>query len=158
MSSTLATSAPYHPSSNGLAECAVKLVKKGFKKDKEGSMASRIARVLMAYRTTPHGQSTTGMKPSELLQGRCMLDLLKPNVNERVEYWQLRQKLAHDHSAKKRDFKEGDSVYTQSFGTGPRWLSCVVQETTGPASFLVAKATRWSIVEKTPGPIETQEA
>ena len=77
------TSAPYHLSSNGLAERAVQLVKKGLKKEKEGSMSSRIARVLMAYRTTP--QSTTGMTPSELLQERRIrtrLDLLKPNVSE----------------------------------------------------------------------------
>ena len=56
--------------------------------EKEGTrMASRIAWVLMAYRKTP--QSTTGMTPSELLQRRRIrtrLDLLKPNVNERVEY------------------------------------------------------------------------
>ena len=62
------TSAPYHPSTNGLAERAMQIVKKGFKKDMEGSMSSRISRVLMAYRTTP--QSTIGVTPSELLQGR----------------------------------------------------------------------------------------
>lgn len=62
------TSAPYHPSTNSLAERAVQLVKKGLKKEKEGSIVSRIARVLMAYRTTP--QSTIGMPPFELLQGR----------------------------------------------------------------------------------------
>ena len=46
-------------------------------------MASRIAKVLMAYCTTP--QSTTGVSPSELLQGRRIhtrLDLLKPSVTE----------------------------------------------------------------------------
>ena len=48
------TSAPYHPSSNGLAERAVQIVKKGLKKTTEGSMKSRIAKVLFAYRNTPH--------------------------------------------------------------------------------------------------------
>ena len=132
------TSAPYHPSSNGLAERAVQLVKKGLKKKKEGSMSSRIARVLMAYRTTP--QSTIGMTPSELLQGRRIrtrLDLLKPNVSERVEHHQFQQKLARDSSAKERAFKKGDSVYAQNFGTGSKWLSAVIQEVTGPVSFLV---------------------
>ena len=62
------TSAPFHPATNGLAEHAVQIVKKGLKKEKGGTMASRIAKVLMAYRTTP--QSTTGVSPSELLQGR----------------------------------------------------------------------------------------
>lgn len=132
------TSAPYHPSSNGLAERAVQLVKKGLKKEKEGTMSSRIARVLMAYRTTP--QSTTGMTPSDLLQGRRIrtrLDLLKPNVNERVEHRQFQQKLAHDSSAKQRAFQKGDSVYAQNFGTGSKWVSAVIQEVAGPVSFLV---------------------
>ena len=132
------TSAPYHPSSNGLAERAVQLVKKGLKKEKEGSMSSKIARVLMAYRSTP--QSTTGMTPSELLQGRRIrtrLDLLKPNVNERVEHRQFQQKLVHDSSAKERTFEKGDSVYAKNFGTGSKWLSAIIQEVTGPVSFLV---------------------
>ena len=132
------TSAPYHPSTNGLAEHAVQLVKKGLKKEKEGSMSSRIARVLMAYRTTP--QSTTGVTPSELLQGRRIrtrLDLLKPNVNKRVEYHQFQQKLAHDSSARKRNFERGDMVFAHSFGTGSKWLPSVIQEVTGPVSFLV---------------------
>ena len=59
------TSAPYHPSTNGLTERTVQVVKKGLKKKKEGSMISKLARVLMAYRTTPH--STTGVMLSELL-------------------------------------------------------------------------------------------
>ena len=57
------TSAPYHPATNGLAERAMKIVNKGLKKEVGGSMATRLAKVLMAYRTTP--QSTTGMSPSQ---------------------------------------------------------------------------------------------
>ena len=56
--------------------------KKGLKKEKGGSMTSRIAKVLMAYRVTL--QSTTGVSLSELLQGRRIrtrLDLLKPRVS-----------------------------------------------------------------------------
>lgn len=53
------TSALYHPSSNGLAERAVQIVKRGLKKVTSGSMQERLARVLMAYRITP--QSTTGV-------------------------------------------------------------------------------------------------
>ena len=47
------TSAPYHPASNGLAERAVQ---RGLKKVTEGTMGSKLAKVLFAYRITP--QST----------------------------------------------------------------------------------------------------
>ena len=101
-------------------------------------MSSRIAKVLMAYRTTP--QSTTGATPSELLQGRRIrtrLDLLKPSVNARVEYHQFQQKLAHDSSARKRNFERGDTVFARNFGTGSKWLPSVIHEVTGPVSFVV---------------------
>ena len=61
------TSAPYHPASNGLAERAVQVIKRGLKKVTEGTMGSRLAKVLFAYRITP--QSTTGLAPAELLLG-----------------------------------------------------------------------------------------
>ena len=75
------TSALYHPASNGLAERAVQIVKKGLKKVMEGSLPSRLAKILMAYRITP--QTTTIVSPAELLLGhlpRTRLDLLKPNI------------------------------------------------------------------------------
>ena len=77
------TSAPYHPSTNSLAEKAVQIVKKGLKKIIDGLIKSRLARILLAYRTTLH--STTGNTPAKLLLGRNLrtrLDLLKPNTAE----------------------------------------------------------------------------
>ena len=58
-------SAPYHPASNGLAERAVQIFKRGMKKMKAGSLTDRITRVLFSYRITP--QTTTGLSPAELL-------------------------------------------------------------------------------------------
>ena len=78
------TSAPYHPSSNGLAKRAVQIVKKGLKKTTEGSMKSRIAKVLFAYHNTPH--CTTGNSPAKLLLGRqfhTRLDLIWLNMLRR---------------------------------------------------------------------------
>ena len=60
------TSAPYHPASNGLAERAVQIVKKGLKKNTRGSMRTRLAQVLFSYRLTP--QSTTGVHLSPTLK------------------------------------------------------------------------------------------
>ena len=77
------TSAPYHPSSNGLTERAVQLVKRGLKKITRGSMKSRLAQILFHYRLLP--QTTTDVAPSELLLGqhpRSRLDLLKPHTAE----------------------------------------------------------------------------
>ena len=63
-------SAPYHPSSNGLAERAVQVVKRGLRKVTKGSLRSRLATVLFFYGLAP--QSTTELSPSELLLGRCL--------------------------------------------------------------------------------------
>ena len=81
------TSAPYHPATNGLAERAVQTVKRGLKKETQGSMKIRLAKILMAYRSTP--QSTTGMSPAQLLLGRHIrtrLDLLVSSTSEKVEH------------------------------------------------------------------------
>ena len=62
--------APHHPSSNGLAERAVKTFKEGMKNcisSSSESIECCLSRVLFQYRITPH--STTGVSPSELLFG-----------------------------------------------------------------------------------------
>jgi len=132
------TSAPYHPASNGLAERAVQIVKKGLKKVVSGSMNTRLAKVLFAYRITP--QSTTGVSPAELLLGkrpRTRLDLLRPNTAQRVEERQQAQKRKHDLKARERAFKKGDDVFVKNFGSGFRWLPGKIVNITGPVSFHV---------------------
>ena len=47
------TSALYHPASNGLAERAVQMVKKGLKKETSGTFSTRLVKVLLTYRITP---------------------------------------------------------------------------------------------------------
>ena len=132
------TSAPYHPATNGLAERAVQILKKGLKKEKQGSVSARLARVLFGYRITP--QSTTGVSPAQLLlnrQPRTKFDLLRPNLTERVEQHQSQHKSNHDGSSRERRFSKGETVYAQNFGQGQRWIPGVIQEVTGPVSFLV---------------------
>ena len=113
-------SAPYHPSSNGLAERAVQTVKKGLRKVTSSSMNKRLAKVLFSYRITPQG--TTGLAPAELLLGRCrrtQLDLLRPNMADRVEERQRQQKKQHDSKAKARIYLwEGRSCSGKELRTG----------------------------------------
>ena len=136
----LATSAPYHPASNGLAERAVQIVK-GLKKETSGTMASQLARVLCSYRITP--QTTTGVSPAQLLLGRrprTRLDLLKTNLAERDEQKQLDQKARHDQRAKARSFRVGDTMFVQNFGFGDQWLPGVILSLSGPVSYIVELA------------------
>ena len=132
------TSAPYHPSSNGLAECAVQIVKKGLRKITQGTIRSRIAKILFSYRLTP--QSTTGISPSEILLGRqprSRLDLLKPHTAEKVEKNQLNQKKHHDSRSVDRSLEAGDPVFVRNHQGRIKWLPGVIQQKTGPVSFEV---------------------
>ena len=87
------TTAPYHPASNGLAERAVQTLKTRLKKITAGNIEDKLARFLFQYRITPH--TTTGQSPAELLMGRrprSYLDILKPNISDRVS---INQELQH---------------------------------------------------------------
>lgn len=78
------TGAPYHPSTNGLAENAVKTFKQALKKC-DGTIEDRLNRFLLDYRITPH--SITGVPPCELLMGRRLksrYDLIRPNIQSHV--------------------------------------------------------------------------
>lgn len=56
------TSAPYHPSSNGLVKRAVQTLKQGMKKQGDGTVEIKLAQFLLSYCITP--QSTTGESPA----------------------------------------------------------------------------------------------
>ena len=132
------TSAPYHPATNGMAEHAVQIVKQGLRKITQGSIRTRLAKILKAYRLTPH--STTGMSPAEMLLGcrpKSRLDLLKPMTAERIEANQWKQKKQHDVRANDRCFQEEDTVFVKNFQSGDKWLPGVISKRTGPVSFVV---------------------
>lgn len=61
--------APFHPSSNGLAERAVQTFKASLDKMTDtASIDTKVSRFLFQYRITPH--STTGQAPAEMLMQR----------------------------------------------------------------------------------------
>ena len=132
-------SAPYHPSTNGLAERAVQVLKRGLKKMVGGTIETRVSRLLAAYRVTPH--STTGLSPAELMFNRKIrtrFDLAKPCVGQHVRARQEQQKQHHDRARSDRsNFEVGDSVNVKNFGQGPKWLAAVVARKTGPLSYEV---------------------
>ena len=132
-------SAPYHPSSNGLAERAVQTFKQGMKKFTDGDLRDRLSRFLAHYRTTPH--TTTGVCPAELLLGRrprTRLDLLRPSVSTRVDHKQLQQKQVHDDKARVQNFSVGERIYTWQYGRGAKnWVPGQIIEQMGSVSFRV---------------------
>ena len=137
------TTSLYHPSSNGLAEKAVQIVKHALLSgEKEGSIQEVLSRFLLMYRVTPH--STTGVSPSELLMGRRLrirLDLCFPNVDKAVHEAQRRQKLYRDNSKQLRVFSSGDKVLVKNFrSTKPRWLEGTVDVKSGEMIYVVELA------------------
>ena len=132
------TSAPYHPSSNGLAERAVQTFKQGMKKQRQGTVETKVARFLLSYRTTP--QTTTGETPAQLRWGRSLrthVDLLKPNVATTIATAQMQQKSQHDQHSKPRPFSVGDTVYARNYSGNGKWIPGRIVEVTGPVSVKV---------------------
>ena len=133
-----ATSAPYHPASNGLAERAVQTFKESMKKMSNGSIGTRLSRFLFTYRTTPH--TTTGISPAKLLfnrRPRTRLELLRPCIQSHVLKKQQNQKVTHDKSAKARKFQVQDRVYAHNFSDGEVWIPGVIAKCIGPLSFII---------------------
>ena len=133
-------SAPYHPSTNGLAEQFVQTFKRAMQASEQSgrSFNQRLSNFLLSYRTTPHG--TTNRTPSSLFLSRELrtrLDLLRPDKSRKVEEKQAAQKLDHDTHAKGREYKVGDPVMARNYGHGPKWESGVVVERKGPVSYTV---------------------
>ena len=137
------TTAPYHPSSNGLAERAVQTFKNGLKRTPGATIQEKLSKFLFTYRITP--QTTTGIPPAQLLMGRRLrsrLDRLFPDTSQRVEEKQAKQALQHDTSKPLRTFKVNDTVYVKDFSTAsPTWIPGKVVKVTGPLSYHVELQT-----------------
>ena len=124
------TTAPYKPSSNGAAERAVGSLK-GFLKTSDD-----VTEFLMAYRNTPH--QTTGRTPSELMMGRTArtrLDLMKPNLQDRVRARQQEQ--VSSFGGRARSMEAGDRVLARDYRSGKRWQEGEVVERQGLKHYIV---------------------
>ena len=131
-------SAPYHPSTNGLAERAVQVFKRAMRKSEPGELQTKLARFLLRYRTTPH--ATTGQTPAELLMGRTLrthLDMLKPNLEARVGNKQLLQQRRYDDKAKERSLEPGNEVYVRTAGSNSPWIPGKIEVKQGLVQYRV---------------------
>ena len=130
----LVTGAPYHPSTNGLAERMVQSFKNAVKANRsDRSIQHKRDRFLFAYRTAPH--ATTGQSPAQLLFGRNLksrLDLLKPNIKRVVD-----GKLLKNEKETLVSFQNGEKVMVQHYHRGPKWLKGEVLERIGPVLYKV---------------------
>ena len=138
------TSSAYHPSSNGLAERAVQIFKQGLKKVKEGSLESRIAKLLFTYCTTPH--STTGRVPAELLLGKILrirLDLLFPSPVTQVEEIQSQQKRAHNATCTSTYIDSWKDCICSELPSRKHMDSCICHRT-GWSSIFHSSIGRWT--------------
>ena len=107
---------------------------------KKGTISDKIARLLFQYQMTP--QSVTKLSPAELLLGRCLrgrLNLLHPNLADRVEKAAEKQKEYHDVHAKERKLQVGSKVYVKVYEKGGKWKwkKGEIVKCTGPVSFIV---------------------
>lgn len=121
--------APFHPATTGAAERAVQVLKQGLRKQTEGSLQTKLSRVLMAYRCTPH--TSTGFTPSEMLfkrRLRTRLDLLHPEKLSEVQV----------QKEPKRKFQEGDGVLVRDYRNAKRsWIPGTILKCLGRAHYKV---------------------
>ncbi len=128
--------APYHPSSNGLAECAVQTFKTGIKKMTGTDVNAKLASFLFQYRITPHSTTGTSNEKTVMITSGFTVPIswsestIKPRS-------QVRQKLGHDQHTKQRGSKLSDLVFVKNFADGDAWLPGKITEITGPDSYKV---------------------
>lgn len=124
---------PFHPSSNGEIERAVKTFKNYMKKNRGSDLGQRLTNFLLCYRTVPHG--TTQTTPAELFLKRKLrtrLDLLRPDLQNKIGQQQAKS-LKHA-----REFMVGDKLFARDYRIGqPKWTECVVVSVLGPVTYTV---------------------
>ena len=82
---------------------------------------------------------------NQLLLGRIprsQLDLLKPELSDKVREGQQSQKNYYDRHSKPRNFEVDDPVFVKDFPTGKEWLTGV-SDVKGPSSNVSPNTFGW---------------
>ena len=133
------TSAPYHPSTNGLAERFVQSFKNALRsmKQEKRSLKEKLENYLLSYMNTPH--PTTNETPARLLLDRSLrtrLDLLKPDIRRSVQEKPIDQ--ANERcSCPIREQQVGQIVVARDYTGSEKWKEGVIRPGTGPLSYEV---------------------
>jgi hypothetical protein len=112
-------SAPYHPSSNGLAERFVQTLKRALRSENRVPLQRRLARFLFDFRNAP--SASTSMAPAELMLGRTLktrLHLLKPQL---VGTHQKNQ-IKYQSDEPTRNLAVNDRVWMRNYAMGEKWI------------------------------------
>ncbi|XP_072135754.1 SHC SH2 domain-binding protein 1 isoform X1 [Mobula birostris] len=128
------TSAPYHPSTSGLAERIVQTFKKTLKaRDSENRPLQHKINSFLAYCNAVH--ATTNQTPAMMFLNRNLrsrMDLLKPNVRCDVENRQLK----HSNAKSTWSFNVGQSVLARDYRTERRQPG-IISTIDGPLKYRV---------------------
>ncbi|XP_013147927.1 PREDICTED: uncharacterized protein K02A2.6-like [Papilio polytes] len=129
---------PYHPSSNGLAENAVKTLKRVIKKalQEKQDINRALWSFLLYYRNVEH--CTTGESPALLLLGRQIrtrLDAVRPDREGHVRRAQQRQQDAAGGASRTLD--NADDVWYRQYLKGEKWLPGQVVQVLGSSNYKV---------------------
>nr|XP_039253281.1 uncharacterized protein K02A2.6-like [Styela clava] len=133
-------SAPFHPSSNGMAERFVGIFKSSLLRGRKEKVdiLHKLDNLLLAYRNTPN--STTNESPAMLLMKRSLrsrLDLVKPDLASKVNE---RQTNVQDSKRNRetRYFELGQAVLACDYSSKKRrWVSGTIIKHLGPLTYLV---------------------
>ncbi|XP_053395598.1 uncharacterized protein K02A2.6-like [Mercenaria mercenaria] len=131
-------SAPYNPSTNGLAERFVGHFKQSIRAMhfETGDFNQKLSCFLLRYRNTPH--STTNESPAKLFLGRslrCRLDLVKPNTKRYVSDKQMKSSFSDDR--KFREFEIGENVLARDYRGREKWIGGTIVSREGPLMYQV---------------------
>ena len=117
------TSPARHPSSNGIAEGMVGIIKNLLRKNCEGDLDTRLSQVLLHYRNKP--LVSTGISPAQALNSRqyvTLLEKLHPLYHVPKSYTQL------------NTFNVGDTVYALSVNS-KQWFPATISRILGINTF-----------------------